>query len=167
MAAISEAIWTPEAVVTWTLDKVKASLLFLILLSSIAFVSAEQSFVFPDDGGSDTGFYEDDWFQAPSYDSQSELLFEILAPFAFMTILLQFSLKKALQMTFAEDDNRWRHDKPNVHKEATLMAFMISGMLLASPYWSLIRRAAASIGVLTVGMLGLILLYVIYKFIQG
>ncbi|MFB6115166.1 MAG: hypothetical protein ABEK04_02655, partial [Candidatus Nanohalobium sp.] len=69
-------------------------------------------------------FQGEDWFQAPTYDSQQELLFEILAPFAFITILLQFSLKKALRMTFAqEDDNPFTgQNKPNVHKESTLMA---------------------------------------------
>lgn len=123
----------------------------------------------PEDGQSGSDFEAQDWFEAPTYDSQSELLFQILAPFAFMTILLQISLKKALRMTFAqEDDNPWnRENKPKVHKESTLMAVAISAMLMASPYWTLIRQMAASIGVLTVGMLGLLLLYMAYLFING
>lgn len=121
------------------------------------------------DQGSGSDFEAQDWFEAPTYDSQSELLFEILAPFAFMTILLQMILKKTLRMTFAqEDDNPWTgENKPNVHKESTLMAVTISAMLLASPYWTLIRQMAASIGVLTVGLLGLMLLYLGYLFIKG
>lgn len=121
------------------------------------------------DTGSDSNLEAQDWFEAPTYDSQSELLFEILAPFAFMTILLQMTLKKTLRMTFAqEDDNPWTgENKPNVHKESTLMAVTISAMLVASPYWTLIRKMAASIGVLTVGLLGLLLLYLGYLFIKG
>lgn len=153
---------------TWILDEFKAAFLVIFLVASLSLVSAEQSFVFPDEqSGSD--FEAQDWFEAPTYDSQSELLFEILAPFAFLTILLQISLKKTLRMTFAqEDDNPFTgENKPSVHKESTLMAVTISAMLMASPYWTLIRQMAAGIGVLTVVMLGLLLLYLAYLFIQG
>lgn len=145
---------------------VVVSFLFFLAIST---VSGEQSFVFPDDQQSRSDFEAQDWFEAPTYDSQSELLFEILAPFAFITILLQISLKKALRMTFAEeDDNPWRREnKPKVHKESTLMAVTISAMLMASPYWTLIRQMAAGIGVLSVAMLGLLLLYLAYLFISG
>lgn len=150
------------------MDRSKIISLSLLVVFLFSFAAAEQSFTYPgQNSGSD--FESDEWFQAPTYDSQQELLFEILAPFAFVTIILQFSLKKALRMTFAqEDDNPFTgKDKPKVHKEATMMSVAISAMLLASPYWSLIRKMAASIGLLSVAMLGLMLLYLAYLFING
>jgi hypothetical protein len=145
----------------------KFLLISVFVLLSVSMGSAVQEYGISQDSGSN--FEAQDWFEAPTYDSQSELLFEILAPFAFMTILLQMTLKKTLRMTFAqEDDNPWTgENKPKVHKESTLMAVTISAMLLASPYWTLIRQMAASIGVLTVGLLGLLLLYLGYLFIKG
>jgi len=151
------------------LDEKKILTLSLFLVVSLTFVSAQQDFVYPDQG-SNSNFDSQEWFEIPSYDSQEELIFQILAPFAFLTIILQFSLKKALRMTFAqEDDNPYRlgENKPKVHKEATLMALSISAMLLASPYWMLIRQMAASIGIISVGMVGLILLYLAYLFLSG
>ena len=146
-------------------DKFLLSSVFVLL--SVSMGSAAQEYGISQDSGST--LEAQDWFEAPTYDSQSELLFEILAPFAFMTILLQMTLKKTLRMTFAqEDDNPWTgKNKPKVHKESTLMAVTISAMLLASPYWTLIRQMAASIGVLTVGLLGLLLLYLGYLFMKG
>lgn len=142
-------------------------LLSVLLISLLTLGSAVQEYGIDTDSNSD--FEAQDWFEAPTYDSQSELLFEILAPFAFMTILLQMIFKKTLRMTFAEEDDHpfTRENKPSVHKESTLMALTISAMLMASPYWTLIRQMAAGIGVLTVVMLGLLLLYLAYLFIQG
>lgn len=151
------------------MDEKKFLTLILFLIASLAFVSGQQSFVYPDQG-SNSNFDSQDWFETPSYDSQEELIFQILAPFAFLTIVLQFSLKKALRMTFAqEDDNPYRlgENKPKVHKEATMMALTISAILLASPYWMLIRQMAASIGIISIGMVGLVLLYLAYLFLSG
>lgn len=154
---------------TSILDERKLFFLSVILIFSLSFVSAEQSFVYPDQS-SGQSFESQDWFEAPTWDSQQELIYQILAPFAFVTILLQFSLKKALRMTFAQDDNTnpfTGANKPKVHKESTAMALAISGMLLASPYWPLIRQMAASIGILSVAMVILIMLYIGYLFLSG
>lgn len=154
---------------TWILDERKLVFLSVVLIFSLSFVSAEQTFSYPDqNSGSD--FQAQDWFEAPTYDSQQELIYQILAPFAFVTILLQFSLKKALRMTFAQDDDNnpfTGANKPKVHKESTVMALAISGMLVASPYWALIRKMAASIGILSVAMVILIMLYIGYLFLSG
>lgn len=165
---ISEEILIPVVAVTWILDK-KISILIasLILLSSLAV--AGQSFVFPGEESNSYNYDNEEWFRAPTYDSQQELLFQILAPFAFLVILLQIAFQKALRMTFAEDDeNPWlRGDKPDVFRESVLMAVTVSAILLASPYWSLMRKMAASIGILSVGMLILLFLFMAYLFITG
>lgn len=153
---------------TSTLDKRKIfGLLGLVLVLS-SWASAEQSFIYPDEGSSQN-FADEDWFRAPEYDTQQELLFEILAPFAFLVILLQMVFQKALRMTFAgDDDNPWRgENKPDVFREATMMSVAISAMLLASPYWTLMRKMAASIGLLSVGLLIMLFLYLAYLFMSG
>lgn len=147
--------------------KDKLILLTVFLLLSFTFVSGAQEYGI--DRDSNSQFEAQDWFEAPTYDSQNELIFEILAPFAFVTIVLQMSIKKALRMTFAtEDDNPFTgENKPNVHKESTIMGLTISAILMTSPYWVLVRQMAASIGLLSIGMLGLLLLYMAYLFISG
>lgn len=155
--------------VTWILDSRKVLVFSFLLLYCVSLVAGAQGFVYPDEQQS-SGFESQDWFEAPTYDSQQELIYQILAPFAFVTILLQFSLKKALRMTFAQDDNNnpfTGANKPKVHKESTVMALAISGMLVASPYWPLIRKMAASIGILSVAMVILIMLYIGYLFLSG
>ncbi len=106
-----------------------------------------------------------DWFVVPEYDSHEEIIAEFVAPFLFITILLQFSLKRALKFTFDTGDNPWE-DGPNVDKEATIMAVTIALMVVVSPYWELIQQMAASIGVIAVGALILVFLFMIYVFVR-
>jgi len=110
-----------------------------------------------------------EWFDFPQFDSHEEIVGQFVAPFLFITILLKFSLEKALEFTFDSGNDRpapWEDDGPDVEKEATVMALAIAAMLVASPYWSLIQTMAASIGVLAAGMLILIFLFLIYMFVR-
>lgn len=154
---------------TWTWIKRFVCLVFVFSL----FAGPVTGFVMP---GEDSSSYSDsygsdsEWFSPPTYDSQEELLYEILAPFAFVTILLQLALKRALTMTFATDDdnNPFTQDEgPNVFREATVMAVTISVILMASPYWTLMRKMAASIGLLSVAGVILVILYLAYLFLKG
>ncbi len=112
-------------------------------------------------------YYSDqqDWFVVPEYSSNEEIVAEFVAPFLFITILLQFSLKRALKFTFDTSDEPWE-DGPNVEKEATIMAVTIALMVVVSPYWELIQQMAASIGVIAVGALILVFLFMIYLFVR-
>lgn len=112
-----------------------------------------------------------DWGGVPEFDSHEDIVYEFVAPFLFVFVLLQFSLKKTLAFTFDNDDEIQNplipdNEGPNVGKEATVMALAISLMLVASPYWSLIQTMAASIGLLTVGGLILAMLFIIYLFVR-
>lgn len=110
-----------------------------------------------------------DWGNIPQFDSQEEIIGQFVAPFLFITILLKFSLEKALAFTFDNNSGQpapWEDEGPNVEKEATVMALAISAMLVASPYWSWIQTMAASIGILAVGALILVFLFLIYMFVR-
>lgn len=110
-----------------------------------------------------------DWGTIPDFDSHEEILGQFVAPFLFVFVLLQFSLRKVLEFTFDNGNDRpapWEDDGPSVEKEATVMALAISLMLVASPYWSLIQTMAASIGVIAVAALILVFLFLIYLFIK-
>ncbi|EHK02347.1 hypothetical protein HRED_01751 [Candidatus Haloredivivus sp. G17] len=139
------------------------AILGLFLISS----AAAQDYYYNDDSSSSFG----GWGEVPQFDSHEEIVYEFVAPFLFVFVLLQFSLKKTLAFTFANDDEVQHplipdNDGPNVGKESTVMALAISLMLVASPYWSLIQTLAASIGLLTVGGLILAMLFIIYLFVR-
>ena len=159
-ASTEEAILT--AVETLTSTSKLIPLIFLGLLLS-GLTVAQGDYYYNDD--SSLG----DWGTIPEFDSQEELVGQFVAPFLFVFVLLQFSLKKALAFTFDDGSDRpapWEDDGPSVQKEATVMALAISLMLVASPYWSLIQTMAASIGLITVGSLILVLLFLIYMFVR-
>jgi len=147
---------------TSTLNKLLG--LFLLFSFSIGGVSAD--YYYPDQGQSSMN----DWGVIPQFDSQEQLVQEFVAPFLFIVVLLQFSLRKALAFTFAKDDDYpepfSRDNKPNVSKEATVMAVAIALMMVASPYWTWIQTVAAGLGL--VAMFGLILtfMFLIYLFVR-
>lgn len=154
-----------EETLTSTSKLLSLAFLGLILISSI---SAQGEYYYNDnsDSGNDWGNINDTQFE-----SHEDILYQFVAPFLFVFVLLQFSLKKTLAFTFANDDEVEHplvpnNRGPNVSKEATIMALAISLMLVASPYWSLIQTLAAGIGLLTVGGLILALLFIIYLFVS-
>lgn len=149
---------------TQTLTSTKTVLLFLIGLMLIGGVSAD--YYYNQDRTS-----MGDWGDVPQFESHEELVGQFVAPFLFITILLQFSLKKALAYTFAGDDDIQNpllpnSSGPNVDKEATVMALSIASMLVVSPYWTWIQTMAASIGLIAVGALILVFLFLIYMFVR-
>ncbi|MEF8880849.1 MAG: hypothetical protein V5A72_03400 [Candidatus Nanohaloarchaea archaeon] len=147
---------------------IKAVIGISILLIFSGLVSADYYY---NDGSSDE-LGSSDWGtldNIPEFDNHEEIVYEFVAPFLFVFVVLQFSLRKALEFTFDNDNNRpapWEDDGADVTKEATIMALAITMMLVASPYWSLIQTMAAGIGLLAVGTLILIFLFLIYLFVS-
>ena len=150
-----------STVETSTLNKL--GFLTLFLLSFLGGVSAD--YYYYDDGSS-----FDEWSAVPQFDSQEQIVQEFVAPFLFIVVLLQFSLRKALAFTFARDDDYpqpfGRDNKPNVSKEATVMAIAIALMMVASPYWAWIQAFAAGIGLLAMTALVLVFLFLIYMYVR-
>lgn len=110
-------------------------------------------------------------FSVPQFDSQEEILVELVAPFVFLSILLQFILSKVLHFVIRDDEIPRgvpvgfpiRDQRPDVRKYSTLMAITITGILVPSPLWGYIRGAIASIGVLSLGFFIAVLLLIMYK----
>ena len=145
---------------TSTLNKV---LLFSLILSGLI-GGASADYYYYDQGNS-----MGDW-SVPQFDSQEQLVQQFVAPFLFIVVLLQFSLRKALAFTFAKDDEYdqpfTRNEKPNVSKEATVMAIAIALMMVASPYWSWVQAFATGIGLLAMSGLVLVFMFLIYLFVR-
>lgn len=141
----------------------KISLLILVFVSLFGGASADYYYY-------DQSNSFDDWGAVPHFDSQEQIVQEFVAPFIFIVVLLQFSLRKALAFTFARDDDYpqpfGRDSEPNVSKEATVMAVAIALMMVASPYWSWIQTFAASLGLLAMTALVLVFLFLIYMYVR-
>lgn len=142
--------------VTWTVAETLTSskgLVFLAVLMFVGGVSADYYYT----GGSDD-------FEFQDFEEHEEILYEFVAPFLLIFVLLKFSLQKALEFTFATDDENvpWE-DGPDLGKEATVMALAITLMLVASPYWSWVQTTASGIGLLT--LLGLVLALILFAWV--
>lgn len=157
-----------ETLTAETSTSSKGLAVFLLILFSLGFVSAQGDYYYPDQ---DQGNSMSGWGTVPEFDSQEEIVQQFVAPFLFIVVLLQFSLKKALAFTFSTDDREpydilSNNDKPNVNKEATVMSVAIALMMVASPYWAWVQAVATGLGL--AAMLGLVLtfMFLIYLFIR-
>lgn len=119
----------------------------------------------------------DTGFSVPEYDSQEQLLTELVAPFIFLSILLQLILTKVLH-GILRDENQphgyvapagvpMQDDTPNVRRYSMLMSVTITAMLVPSPFWAYVRWVAGSIGLIAVTMIAGILLYGLYKVVSA
>ena len=153
---ISEVILTVAS--TW----IKALFLFLL------FVPAVSGQYYYNDGGSSD--YRNDWGQIPDFEdmSQDELVFQYVGPFLFIFVLMQFVLKKALAFTLDDQNDNMLdilagEQEPSVDFEAAVMGLAISGMLVASPYWNLVRQAATGLTALSLAALFFVIIMMIYS----
>ena len=142
-----------EAAVTWisaavTMTSTLNKLLVLAVLSLtiISFGSASH------ESGFDTGF------NTPDFDSHSEIVTLLVAPFLFVTLLLQISLNAVLRSTIGRGADHGH--EPNYKKFSTVMALSITAMLVPSPFWQYIILAGDSIGVIAVSILLLVFVFI-------
>lgn len=163
------AVVTSEEVTSTVAVISTSSKIFLVVVSALIFSGLGSADYYYNDGASDSLGDVANWGNVPEFSSHEEIVYEFVAPFLFVFVVLQFSLRKALEFTFDNDNNRpapWEDNGTDVTKEATIMALAITMMLVASPYWSLIQTMAAGIGLLAVGTLILIFLFLIYLFVS-
>lgn len=158
--------WRGETTLTQVISI--SSKILALTFTAVLLASSASAYYFNDDGGITTSGTGDGWMNIQSYENQSQLVSELIAPFLFITVLLQFTFTRVL--SFILDDNEkypsniWRDDKPKVRKEATVMAITIAAMLVVSPYWTWIRTIARSIGLIAALMLLAVILYLGYVF---
>lgn len=142
-------------------------LLLLFIFAGMIVSTAAASHYGDDSIGSITG--TDTGFQVPHFDSQQELVAELVAPFIFISVLLQFALAKALHWTVRDQDHYppplGRDNKPSVNRQATLLSITITAMLIPTPFWSYLRLAIQSVGVIAVAgvviLVGMTLYYML------
>lgn len=142
----------------------KKLLLSLLILGMLSGVSADYYY-----GNSHSGSITGDTgFSVPQYESQREIITQLVAPFLFVSILLQILFNRALRFAFVdEDQNRGildlvENNRPNLRRESTLMAITATAILIPTPFWDYVRWATASIAVISVTGLIVVILFLFY-----
>lgn len=138
--AISAEMMISE--VTWTLNKKSVFFLSALLIMS-SFAAADYYYE------RNSGFSTDTGFSAPQYDSQEEILTQLVAPFLLIAIILQIGFDRALRFAFVGDQNNdllglVEDNRPsNVRKQSTLMAVAVAGMLVPTSFFQLLNSYIA------------------------
>ena len=155
-------------------------ILILMILSSLFVLTASSQEFYYNDGVS--SFSSNDYFTVPEYESQEEIGTELVAPFIFVTILLHFALSRALNFILAEDieeknyhaipyaiplKDGHRRKHPDATRYSMVMSLAITGSLVPTPYWTIIKGVMASIGTLTAFVLLGLFVYGFYKVFQA
>lgn len=169
---------TQEEVETISTSTSKKLIIGLLLLTFISTASAD--YYYNDAGGIST---DSSYFTTPEFESQEELATELVAPFIFISILLHFALSRALNFVLAEDIENKNyhaipyaiplrddgHDRlhPDARRYAMVMSLAITGSLVPTPYWDLIRGIMTSIGTATAIALAGLMLYGFYKVVNA
>lgn len=91
---------------------------------------------------------EDSGFSIPNYDSQTELLTQLVAPFFLISLLLKIGFDRALRFIYADDDNTvldltQNRSPPGTGRKSTLMSLAVTGMLVPSPFFTYINELVA------------------------
>lgn len=107
-------------------------------------------------------------FQIPEYDSNAELLSQLVMPFVFLTIVLNFGFLKTLTFIMDSDETqpvgmRYVDDTPDVSRYALVMSLTVTAMLVPTPFWDQIRLLIGSFGFIALSALLLVLLYLIAR----
>ena len=107
--------------------------------------------------------FQDSGLSVPEYDSQSELVAELVAPFIAIAVTLQFGLYKALSFTLDANENPLTNSnskqKAKLRKQSMVMSIAITAMLVPSPYWEWMRLAFQGLSFVAVaGVIGIVLL---------
>lgn len=84
-------------------------------------------------------------FGMPDYRTQAELVTYVVAPFVFISVLLQTALIQVFKFTVFNGENRTKAAK-QAKRPATLVALGITGTLVATPFWGMIRTIGSAIG---------------------
>ena len=141
--------------------------LLLITLAIVTFNAAAPH----NDGGGDFGLqYSDTGFSVPDYDTHAEIVTMFVAPFLFVSLLLQLALYTVFRSTILNDNymsrEERRAEKKKVRKASTIMAMAITGMLVVTPFWNLVILMSSTIGLIAVGTV-LVVFLLIFAWSSG
>jgi len=116
---------------------------------------------------------QDTGFTVPEYGSQQEILTKLVAPFIFVSILLQVLFNRALRFAFVDEDSGndllslVEDNKPSLSREATLMSITATAILIPTPFWNYVILATASIPTIAVSVVAIAFVYGAYKFLSA
>lgn len=117
---------------------------FLALSSFLILISAGSAQI-TDSRAPDTDF------STPEFESNQEIMTQLIAPFVFLFVLMQYTLSRALH--FALD----RRGRPETNKETTLLSLAIVTMLVPSPFWQYVQWGIQGLGL--IGAAGFVALF--------
>lgn len=103
-----------------------------------------------------------EFFQAPEYDSQRELLVQIILPFIALYALMQFVLYNTMRFTLDPEE---KMGDSEIGRYSTILAIAIPAMLITTPMWQRVRLALEGAGGAIMATLVITTGYVIYKMI--
>lgn len=95
----------------------------------------------------------DTGFSVPQYDSQAEIVTQLVAPFIFVSFLLRLALSRALTLALAQD----QHDRiaifrpeerVDVSTESTVISIAITAMMIPTPAWDFVTILGQVLGVI-------------------
>lgn len=146
-------------------------LVFLILLLALMVSGVTADYYYGD--STSYGSMGDTGFSIPEYSSQQEIFTQLVAPFLFLTVLLQILFNRALRFAFVDESkgndllSLMENNKPNLNREATLMAITATAILIPTPFWNYVIFAVGSIGVITVTIVAVAAFLLLYYFLRG
>ena len=135
-------------------------------------ISAVSADYYYEDSGTNS-LNEDTSFTIPEYESQKEVLTKLVAPFLFLSVVLQVLFNRALRFAFVDDSRSndlldlVQNNKPNLNREATLMSITATAILVPTPFWNYVIFAVGSIGVMVVTIIAAAALLLLYYFLKG
>ena len=142
----------------------------LVLLILISGASADYYY---SDSGDYSSITDDTGFSAPQYESQQEVVTQLVAPFIFVGILLQILFNRALRFAFVDEDSGndllglVEDNKPNLRRESMIMSITATAILVPTPFWGYVILATASIPTIAVSLVALLFAYGAYKVISS
>jgi len=133
----------------------------LVLTTVLAGLVAGSGYYYNGNGGNGIITSTGSSFGVPQFSSQQELLTQLVAPFIFIAILLQFAFAKVFHFILHDDDFpenvsypiAIREGRPDVSKYSMLMSLTVTAMLVPSPFWDYVRLSIQLMGVIPIVVL--------------
>ncbi|QKQ98876.1 hypothetical protein GKQ38_05135 [Candidatus Nanohaloarchaea archaeon] len=101
-----------------------------------------------------------DYFSAPEYDSQRELVLKLIFPFVLLYAMMQFTLYNLMKFTINSNDDM---KDSEIGRYSTLLAAAIPAMLIVTPMWEKINLAVEAMGPVLLVAFACLFIYVIYR----
>ena len=142
-----------ETMAVVTISTSRRVLTTLLLLLAFSGTASSQAY--------DASDYADgDYLSVPEYDSERELVLQIIFPFVLIYALMQFTLYNLMKFTLNSNDDM---EDSEIGRYSTILAVSIPAMMLVTPTWETIVLTVESLGPALLIAFACTMIYVIYK----